>query len=335
MKKKLLYLSLVSLSLLACTHGSDYEIKDYLIEVPYQKDFKVLQLTDTHWLGDTNWEEQGLYDFTRDVVNKANPNFIVITGDLINNGTLNDWMRYCDFMDEFNIPWTLTFGNHDARCYTSMEKLTDYLNERSQSPNSSLKFINRINDPITGNANFAINLTENNSVKYQLIIVDSNRYQNVEYADDNYIQTDQINWYRNLVNYTTTNNGNSPVPSFVFFHIPLVEYLYAAEAVERGELSFNDEGEDSGLLNEKICCSHKNNGFFDAMKELKSTKAVFVGHDHVNNFSVDYQGIKLCYGLKSSDSVDTYHKDNMLGGRLITFDNDGGFVTTLVHHEEK
>ena len=33
------------------------------------------------------------------------------------------------------------------------------------------------------------------------------------------------------------------------------------------------------------------------MQELGSTKGVFVGHDHKNNFSLLYKGIRLTYGM--------------------------------------
>lgn len=77
-----------------------------------------------------------------------------------------------------------------------MDELTSFLNERSASPNSYLKFKNNINDNIHGDANFAINLTQNNKVKEQLIIFDSNRYRDVTndkgYSDYDYIYPEQI-----------------------------------------------------------------------------------------------------------------------------------------------
>lgn len=33
------------------------------------------------------------------------------------------------------------------------------------------------------------------------------------------------------------------------------------------------------------------------MQELKSTDSVFCGHDHLNNFSINYKGVNLNYGM--------------------------------------
>jgi hypothetical protein len=53
-----------------------------------------------------------------------------------------------------------------------------------------------------------------------------------------------------------------------------------------------------------ISCSAKNTGFFDAAKGRKDMKAMYVGHDHLNTFEGNYQGIELAYGLKTGLSSD-------------------------------
>ncbi|MBO5930913.1 MAG: hypothetical protein J6Q70_01600, partial [Clostridia bacterium] len=35
---------------------------------------------------------------------------------------------------------------------------------------------------------------------------------------------------------------------------------------------------------------------FETVLEKGSTKALFYGHDHLNNFVLDYKGVKLSYG---------------------------------------
>ena len=46
---------------------------------------------------------------------------------------------------------------------------------------------------------------------------------------------------------------------------------------------------------ETPCPGKVNTGQFDLMKEL-NTKGMFVGHDHINTFGVEYQGILLAVG---------------------------------------
>lgn len=328
------FCSFVCLLICSCESKSNtnYNIENYTIEVPYTENFQILQLSDTHWLGNSDWSAHE--NFVKKIIENQNfhnnkPDFIVITGDCVNDSNLNDWKNYCDFFDSFKIPWTLTFGNHDARAEFSMDELTQFLNERSSDSKSYLKFKNNIGDQIHGDANFAINLVQNNIIKEQLIIMDSNRYRyttgNINaYSDYDYIHPDQIAWYTKLINWTTDKNSGQVVPSLAFFHIPLQEYLFAYEQVARGENKFLDEGK----FDEGVCCPRENTELFDVMKELESTKGVFVGHDHVNNGIINYQGIKLAYGLKSSNYI--YHDNEWLGGRLISLKADGDFDSKLI-----
>ena len=66
---------------------------------------------------------------------------------------------------------------------------------------------------------------------------------------------------------------------------------------------------------------------FETMLSLGSTKGIFVGHDHLNNFSIEYKGIRLTYGF----SIDylAYTTISKLGSQrgctMITVTPDGDF----------
>ena len=66
------------------------------------------------------------------------------------------------------------------------------------------------------------------------------------------------------------------------------------------------------------------------IKELGSTKAMFFGHDHINNFEVDYQGVKFCYGIKSTDRI--YHDVDMMGCQTITIHDDHSLKIDRYYH---
>ena len=53
------------------------------------------------------------------------------------NKAMNDFKKYCGMA--FKKTTFLTFGNHDARSELSMDELTSFLNQRSNSQNSYLK----------------------------------------------------------------------------------------------------------------------------------------------------------------------------------------------------
>jgi len=126
----------------------------------------------------------------------------------------------------------------------------------------------------------------------------------------------------------------NPVPSSTaFFHIPLTEYRDAwyeyvkndfkdtenvkfihGVAGEDGVIVFTGEGEDA---------------LFETMLELGSTKGIFCGHDHENNFSIEYKGIQLSYGM----SIDylAYIGISKVGAqrgcKVITYSPDGSFTS--------
>ena len=59
---------------------------------------------------------------------------------------------------------------------------------------------------------------------------------------------------------------------------------------------------------------------FNKILEKGATTHVFVGHDHVNDFSVDYKGVTLTYGVKSSRQF--YFQEELLGGTVIKISPD-------------
>ncbi|MBQ8016407.1 MAG: hypothetical protein IJ264_09525, partial [Clostridia bacterium] len=63
------------------------------------------------------------------------------------------------------------------------------------------------------------------------------------------------------------------------------------------------------------------NGFFAVCKELGSTKNIFAGHDHSNNFQIYHEGIRLNYTLKTGYGA--YYTDGLTGGTVISIDSDG------------
>ncbi len=298
-----------------------YDISDYTLELDYKKDFKVLQLTDIH-VGNKD-DRQYQYDFLDVIIRDADPDLILTTGDLFTFADKVTAKELFAFFDSYGIPWTVTFGNHDEQCYFSVDWLTDYLNNYG----SNCVFKDLQNDDVYGDANFAINLMSGGTVSSQLILMDSNRYNYGEYIGYDYMKKDQIAWYEDLVNYTTAQNGGQTVPSICFFHIPVPEFDDAWEAAQAGS---PDSVLEFGEKREKVCCPDINTGFFDKVLEMDSTKAIVVGHDHLNNFRVKYKGVYLCYGVTSTDRI--YYDESVLGGHVITIHPDGSLDFEQLFH---
>jgi len=314
-KSKKYLITLVStLSLCSCGNGTKYPVKDYILNLEYKNDFKILQLTDLH-LGDIDNLEYH-FNFMDLTINETKPDLIVVTGDVFTFSSKPTSIKVMDYFDSHKIPWTFTFGNHDEQAFYSIEWLTSTLNNYG----SYCYFKDIQDDNLTGNCNFAINLNEGNKVHTQVILIDSNRYYFGSSCEYDYVKDNQIEWYKDLVNTTTSENGGVVVPSLYFAHIPLPEIN---DAYEKGLIEQGDKKE--------TCCPPLyNSGLFKVMKELGSTKGMFFGHDHKNDFTAVLDGIKFTYGIKSTDRV--YIDDAKLGGTLITVHDDNSFDIKRVIH---
>ena len=136
-----------------------------------------------------------------------------------------------------------------------------------------------------------------------------------------------MEWYKKNVLALLEEEGYT-IPSMLFFHIPLREYKEANDLYEAGsdEVTYY-----YGILGEKmidkICCSKYESKLFSTAVELGSTKAMFCGHDHYNNQSLEYKGIRLTYGYSIDYLVMPGIEDDteQRGATLITVDRKGEF----------
>lgn len=73
-------------------------------------------------------------------------------------------------------------------------------------------------------------------------------------------------------------------PALAFFHIPVPEVRDLWYKEFRGEYQ------------EAVACSFVNSGALKSLVSMGDVKAVFYGHDHLNDFCGEIDGIWLCYG---------------------------------------
>ena len=343
MKKKTLFkLSpLFALALTAC--GKTYEVKDYIIELDWKDNYRILQLNDIHIGNKDDLDLQ--FDYLDTVINDErakDSDLIVLNGDLFTFAARQTAKKLFSWMDSHKINWTVTFGNHDEQAYFSIDWLTGYLNDlnekREKDKSSYCVFKDLQDDDIMGNCNFAINLMKDGKVKEQIILMDSNRYNFGKYGDyDAYtgydsIHDEQVKWYEDVVKAITANNGGVVVPSVAFFHIPFPEFETAWELAKTGSTEVEvvipqtDKSEYEGVAAPKI-----NTKLFDKMVELGSTKGVFCAHDHKNNYAIKYKGITLSYGVNSTDRV--YWDEDLCGGQVNVIKDDGSIeMVQILNH---
>ena len=141
-------------------------------------------------------------------------------------------------------------------------------------------------------------------------------YRNSSYA---HLKTDQVLWYYQSSILMEKENGRK-IPGLMAFHIPIHEAYNAW--VNREGIRW------TGEKNEDICAAELNSGLFTAILDRGDIKAMVFGHDHVNDFMLDYCGVKLCYC--STVSPLAYWDEEMSGARVFIAHEDGSELETYM-----
>lgn len=283
------------------------------------EDFKILVMADIQ-LQSNPVKDRLAIKLIRDLVEKTEPDFIMTVGD--NTTSIfsdNRAKLVVKTLSSFGIPWGVVLGNHDG------EGRADRVWHGNRYEEAYNSLFDSGPSNIHGIGNYGVNIkSPAGDIIYSLLMMDSNRYR--EYPDGkdyDFIYYDQIQWYEWMVNGVEKSQGN-PVPSMAFFHIPLPEFSLAVEAFKEDRL---DEGSFGGVR-EGVFCPPVNSGLFNSMKELGSTTHIFNGHDHVNSLSVDWQGIRMTYVLKTGPA--SYSDKDLQGGTLVTI-KSGSYHVELEH----
>lgn len=280
----------------------------YSLQNPQEGEFRILQLTDIHIGGsliscrkDIN-ALQTMYD----LIDRTRPDFIVVTGDFvfplgIESFSFNNYtpmMQFCSFMRNIGIPWALTYGNHDTEFVASHSKEElDALFRQFRYQRTGTLLYPAVQPEITGRSNQLIRLNNaDGSLNQLLYLIDSNSYTGKGINDYDYIHEDQVQWYQDTLLASCQEEGRT-VPSMIFTHIPLQEYRTAYELYKEGDSAVQYFYGKAGEKGEAICCSDYPSRLFQTAVELKSTQGIFCGHDHYNTISMEYQGIRLTYGM--------------------------------------
>ena len=303
-------------------------------------DFKILHLTDIHIGG-------SLYSYSKDLkalkacyaeIEHTHPDLVVVTGDMsfplgIMSMSLNNTApvgQFAAFMRNTGIPWAFTYGNHDTESLASANKKE--LNEvyKSLSYKTSGNLLYPYTQPdVMGRNNQLIEIRNaDDTLNTGLFMIDSNAYTGEGINVYDYIHDDQVDWYAGEVERMNAEAGHT-VNSMVFFHIPLQEYKTATELYLDGsdEVKYffgENPGDHGGITNDLVCCSDYPSKMFDTAVELGSTTGFFCGHDHYNNASIEYKGIRLTYGMSidylAMPGIEKETKQR--GAELITLHSD-------------
>lgn len=316
--------------------------------------FKILQLTDVH-IG-AGWmclkKDSMAINAVAAMVTAERPDLVIVTGDVsypvpFQAGTFNNKNSakiFANLMESLGVYWTLTFGNHDTEAYSYYSR--DSIGDFYEDEKFEHCLFQKGPDDVDGVGNHIINIKNTkNEIVQTLFMFDSHSYTDgdifgIMWKYDN-IHDNQIKWYSDTLdklnkenNETLKANGKSPnsnIKSLAFFHIPLTEQKkawdeYAANGYKDTKdvkLIYGVAGETGNVVFPGM---HEDN-LFETMQKKGSTQGVFFGHDHFNNLSFDYKGIRLTYG-KSIDYLaypGIYKVGSQRGCTVIYVNPDGTF----------
>ncbi|KAI5073314.1 hypothetical protein GOP47_0011327 [Adiantum capillus-veneris] len=289
--------------------------------------FKILQVADMHYANGATTKcldvlpaefatcsDLNTTAFIERLIHAERPDFMVFTGDNIYGFDCNDSTasQVAAFAPAVNaqIPWAAVLGNHDQEGNLNRMELMqhivsmDYTLAQINPPLASLTLPSEghhyecgLASSIDGYGNYNLEVggaqgspLANKSV-LNLYFLDSGDYSTVPgIGGYGWIKPSQQLWFSQTsaqlqAEYKSDpTSDNTSAPGLVYFHIPLPEFIaFSASNMTGGK-------------QEGISSADMNSGFFTTIREAGDVKAVFVGHDHVNDFCGELSGVNLCYG---------------------------------------
>ena len=243
-----------------------------------ERPLRIVQFTDTHF--HPSETSRRTADTIRTIVEREAPDLVVHTGDFVNNDSAGkvEWTAL-EMMNGLAAPWTLCFGNHD------------YPVNRGEGARDLAEIHDCIAHGLQGHV-------ESDGVRhycwrYDLHAGDAERpaatlvFFQVGYAlGDRRVSPAQLAWFNAQMVADAARGSDCPIT--VFVHIPLREYH-----------TLHDRGPVEGAKGENVCFDSDTGESFAAFAASARVVAVFCGHDHVNDYHGQWEGVDLVYGRVS------------------------------------
>ena len=368
MKKILTIIPTVALivGLSSCGKPIDYKenLDDYIYSMKFHEDFNILQLADIHWNYNTSTSESKDYlDNLFEIVDShvkeqqgkdAKIDLIEITGDqfmLANAYHVKSFIKYFEEKaEEYGFMYTVIWGNHDRQGLYNPNWMG-----RQFAKAEHCVYI-EVEHNLYGRSNFVINLTEDGKKDSKTVWQIANLDSGVSFSesaldpfrDYDYIREEQVDWWKRV------HDISDNAPTIAYYHIPQQESKQAWLAVtEEGAdyknkffklEGFGDNGEEEYA-----------SSFVEVGRE-NNLRAVFSGHAHNVDWTVDYDGVILGLGVKTGTELYYKHIDvnstkkemqmglesvginenfDLVGASLVTIKDGENFDIEHVYYNER
>lgn len=290
-------LSFAVLLLLICVNAMAQELR-------FRSDstFRIVQFTDIHYKAGAEPSKKSISMMIA-TLDELKPDLVVFTGDVVvSEPTKQGWDEVLGLVISRKIPYLVTFGNHDDEHEMKRPEVADYVTAKPYLLNKTAA-IRGVDGYLNGVVAIKGKTGANAALLYAM---DSQAYSKNKKVDGyGWFSHNQVKWFRQ-VSASFKENRKDTLPALAFFHIPLPEYKIAFD---------NIKSKRRGVRYENECAPQLNTGMYAAMLESGDVFGMFVGHDHVNDYLVDYNGIALAYGCFSG-SENTYLRSKN-GARVI------------------
>ncbi|XP_008811437.1 probable inactive purple acid phosphatase 28 isoform X3 [Phoenix dactylifera] len=265
---------------------------EFPLRFRYDGTFKILQVADMHFgngavtrcrdvlpFESARCSDLNTTQFLRRMIEAEKPDLIAFT-----DAAESLFQVFRPAM-ESRIPWAAILGNHDQESTMTRGELMSFISLMDYS-------VSQLNPPgfkIDGFGNYDIRVhgafssgMANTSVLNLYFLDSGDRAMVGGVRTYGWIRESQLTWLR-----TASQNlqqGIFPAPALTFFHIPIPE---VRDLWYRGFV---------GKYQEAVACSMFNSGVLKSLTSMGDVKAVFLGHDHLNDFCGNIDGIWFCYG---------------------------------------
>ena len=228
---------------------------DFVVTVPDGRNPIILQLADPQVIDSStmrtpdrlsaakieawgpNSREERCYSYIRELVNKTQPDLILLSGDII-YGSFDDdghlLTEFVQFMESLDTPWAPVMGNHDVESNMGADWMCK---QYENAPNCMFK-----QGDILGNGNYTIGIKQNGKLKRVIVNMDTNgctgaseasksNGHTVHHGNNGYgitygtygLQPDQVQWFQE-----TIANIKEFVPDVkISFHFHIAMHYFA------------------------------------------------------------------------------------------------------------
>lgn len=279
--------------------------------------FVILQVSDAQ---DMHIPRRGMFKMLDKIYDKINPDLIVLTGDNILGNHINDapignrqnvktkkgtfkrMKKALGYLlnpiEKRKIPFAFVYGNHDdMNCITKKEQAEIY-----GSYNYCVPY-NLENDKVDCDTyNAPIYSSSSDKVAYNIWMLDSAGADANGNNSFEYVKPETIEWYESRSKELEKENG-SPVMSLMFQHIPVPqtkELFVECDETDKlavkcrdGKFYKLDENKASGFAFEYAETTSEDFGQLDAIRRHGDVCALVFGHDHLNCFTAEIDGVNV------------------------------------------